>query len=561
MATNETGLMPGSGSGAASGTTAVQESEDLKIHTSDFPSMVLVSTPLVGNNYLMWNRSVKVALTAKMKLSFIDGTYLKPIGNVEECKQCIRTDSMSVVTTRIQIRSSEWTDDLQLTERNGIDFSRNMDVVSYYTQLTMLWDELECVDPTPDCSCSSQRSMVDKIASTQLMQFLMGLNDSFDAIRSQILVMDPLPIVDKAYSLVLRVESQRLGHSRDMCFKLHGFPDWFKDLTEQRKRNVNDSKAFTAVYDDKQVPQQMANAESLSLMMNELLHLMKGKAQTDHTQDQMTKRTVAVGKVVGKLYALNNESFNANVIKKLPTSVLQWRTPYEVLYHRPVDYSVTKVFGCLAFAANVQPHKSKFTKRAHRCIFVGYALGKKGYKLYDLDDESSATPAYSSPAEISTSLPVDNSSSHSHSSFRHISTETLPDFPRRSTRTASKPVWMNDFVCSSLHSVNVITHVAPSHSAFVASLSQLEESKTYNQARQHSEWREAMNAKLKALKTNHTWELVPLPHGKTAIGCRWIFKLKLKADGSVDRDKARLVAKGYNQAEGIDYNESFSPVS
>ncbi|KAL0324075.1 UNVERIFIED_CONTAM: hypothetical protein Scaly_2374600 [Sesamum calycinum] len=87
MATNETGLMPGSGSGAASGTTAVQESEDLKIHTSDFPSMVLVSTPLVGNNYLMWSRSVKVALTAKMKLSFIDGTYLKPIGNVEECKQ------------------------------------------------------------------------------------------------------------------------------------------------------------------------------------------------------------------------------------------------------------------------------------------------------------------------------------------------------------------------------------------------------------------------------------------------------------------------------------------
>ncbi|KAL0333051.1 UNVERIFIED_CONTAM: hypothetical protein Scaly_2206600 [Sesamum calycinum] len=94
MATNETGVMPGSGSGAASKTTAVQESEDLKIHTSDFPSMVLVSTPLVGNNYLMWSRSVKVALTAKMKLSFIDGTYLKPIGNVEECKQWIRIDSM-----------------------------------------------------------------------------------------------------------------------------------------------------------------------------------------------------------------------------------------------------------------------------------------------------------------------------------------------------------------------------------------------------------------------------------------------------------------------------------
>ncbi|KAL0291614.1 UNVERIFIED_CONTAM: hypothetical protein Sradi_7020600 [Sesamum radiatum] len=85
-ATNETGVVPGFGSGAASGTDAVHESEDLKIHTSDFPGMVLVSTPLAGNNYLMWSKSVKVALTAKMKLSFIDGTFLKPTGNIEECK-------------------------------------------------------------------------------------------------------------------------------------------------------------------------------------------------------------------------------------------------------------------------------------------------------------------------------------------------------------------------------------------------------------------------------------------------------------------------------------------
>ncbi|KAL0336207.1 UNVERIFIED_CONTAM: Retrovirus-related Pol polyprotein from transposon RE1 [Sesamum radiatum] len=218
------------------------------------------------------------------------------------------------------------------------------------------------------------------------------------------------------------------------------------------------------------------------------------------------------------------------LVNRLPTSVLQWKTPYEVLYHRLVDYSG------VVFHEEIFPYKNH-TEVATDCPLPIPIPDQ------DMVVQNSATPAYSSPADISTSLPVDNSSNHSHGSFPHISTETLPDFPRRSARTVSKPVWMNDFVCSSLHSVNVITHVAPSHSAFVASLSQLEEPKIYNQACQHSEWREALNAELKALETNHTWELVPLPPGKTAIGCRWVFKLKLKADGSVDRHKARLVAK------------------
>nr|KYP45709.1 Retrovirus-related Pol polyprotein from transposon TNT 1-94 [Cajanus cajan] len=70
-----------------------------------------------------------------------------------------------------------------------------------------------------------------------------------------------------------------------------------------------------------------------------------------------------------------------------------------------------------------------------------------------------------------------------------------------------------------------------------------------------------MQAELEALKMNHTWTLTPLPPNKQVVGCRWIYKIKYNADGSIERYKARLVAKGYTEVEGLDYLATFSPVA
>ena len=69
-----------------------------------------------------------------------------------------------------------------------------------------------------------------------------------------------------------------------------------------------------------------------------------------------------------------------------------------------------------------------------------------------------------------------------------------------------------------------------------------------------------MNNEMKFMRTNQVWDLVDLSSGRKAIGNKWVLKIKRKADGSIERYKAWLVAKGYTQKEGVDYEETFSPI-
>lgn len=86
------------------------------------------------------------------------------------------------------------------------------------------------------------------------------------------------------------------------------------------------------------------------------------------------------------------------------------------------------------------------------------------------------------------------------------------------------------------------------------------EPKHYHEACNDPNWIDAMNQEMAALYQNQTWELTDLPSDRKPIWCKWIYKIKYKPNGDVDRYKARLVVKGYSQKEGIDFDETFAPV-
>lgn len=107
-------------------------------------------------------------------------------------------------------------------------------------------------------------------------------------------------------------------------------------------------------------------------------------------------------------------------------------------------------------------------------------------------------------------------------------------------------------------SYNKFSHA---HKCFLVAINKHDEPKFFSQAVKVPHWQEAMAKEIAALEANGTWDLEHLPPGKRAIDSKWVYKVKYKPTGEVERYKARLVAKGFTQIEGIDFHETFAPVA
>ncbi|XP_043705535.1 uncharacterized protein LOC122655404 [Telopea speciosissima] len=204
------------------------------LHHSDNPTAVLVSPPLNGDNYNTWVRAMKMALRAKNKLGFVDGTISAPVSIAENFSQWIRVNDMvtswllhsltpelAISVIYVDLIHEIWIDlKTRFSQPNTTklyqiklaiaDWKQDkLSISACFTKLKTLWDELSLYISVPTCSCGASKELNLFFQQDQSMKFLQGLHESFAPLRSQLLLQDPLPPVAKLYSLALQEEKQR----------------------------------------------------------------------------------------------------------------------------------------------------------------------------------------------------------------------------------------------------------------------------------------------------------------------------------------------------------------
>ncbi|RVW30164.1 Retrovirus-related Pol polyprotein from transposon TNT 1-94 [Vitis vinifera] len=230
------------------------------------------------------------------------------------------------------------------------------------------------------------------------------------------------------------------------------------------------------------------------------------------------------------------------LINRMPSSVLHDQIPHSLLFpDQPLYFLPPRVFGCTCFVHILTPGQDKLSAKATKCIFLGYSRLQKGYRCY-----SSETHRYFLSADVTF---------FEDSPFFSTS-ESLPvsEVYHRRHRVAVPPS-LAEVPADSLP----IPSASPAPALLLLTYPLLFESTP--EALSHPGWRQAMVDEMAALHSNGTWDLVVLPSGKSTVGCRWVYTVKVGPDGQVDRLKARLVAKGYTQVYGSDYGDTFSPVA
>uniref|UniRef100_A0AAV1TGV6 Integrase catalytic domain-containing protein n=1 Tax=Peronospora matthiolae TaxID=2874970 RepID=A0AAV1TGV6_9STRA len=288
------------------------------------------------------------------------------------------------------------------------------------------------------------------------------------------------------------------------------------------------------------------------------------------------------------------------VKNRLPSPKIPHKTPFEIVYNSKPSVKHMRVFGCQAYILTPKEKRLKWDPKARAGLFLGYEEVSKAYRVYDIEAGqvmiSRDVNFDESAFGMSMLISDDDVDGLDFESIDLDDKEPRPRHFKQTGKRKAQPSHDNDDASMpravrqrpgleessapddlSSRRANEDEerkseeqHDTPTSSAFwhasanaVEAAVDFSEPSTFEEAVSGPDqvhWRKAIDAELDSMKLRGVFRAAKLPNGQSAIGTKWVFKIKRKADGSIEKYKARLVAKGFRQKYGIDYTETFSPV-
>ncbi|GJR21743.1 zinc finger, CCHC-type containing protein [Tanacetum coccineum] len=252
-------------------------------------------------------------------------------------------------------------------------------------------------------------------------------------------------------------------------------------------------------------------------------------------------------------------------------------TPYELWTKKKPNLNYLRVWGCRAVVRLPDPKLKTLGERGIECIFVGYAEHSKAFRFYVIEPNESVAinsiiesrdaifdeNRFSSVPRPSQRSLVNGTEDSGGSVVLEKVTDEVVQQPEPELRKSKRHRTPKDFRPEfQLYLIEGTRDEVSDQHSYCFNVE--DDPKTFDEAMKSQDvafWKEAINDEMDSIMGNNTWVLADLPPGCKPLGCKWIFKRKLKVDGTIEKFKARLVIQGFKQKSGIDYFDTYAPVA
>ncbi|GJQ90578.1 ribonuclease H-like domain-containing protein [Tanacetum coccineum] len=593
----------------------------LYLHPNDTGGSPIVTIKLTRTeNYKMWSIAMTFALRNHNKLDFIDGSCKRDSDNPALANQCDICNSV-VVTWILNSLSCdlfvgaiyaktayEMCNDLKETY-DKVDGSavfnlhksinslnqNGSTLAEYYNNLNSLWKQFDAMISLPLCTCEAAKHFEKHNQLIKLMQFLMGLDESYLAIRSNLLTREPLPNVKNAFAVISGEESHRnvtsirttklvatafttktfdnntkkynnnfkgsgfnsnsnnrgpnpnlkctncnkLGYTVDRCFKLVGYPaGYVKRNFNSNTRPVSSNTLSADVHSNGVSSNNATTSNSLVSLSNEQLARLTNLLMI---MDLKENRTVGIGKQYNGLYLSDGD----NACKIVSNNCIAFCFVSKPLWHQRLGHPTDQVLDALKTTLNLDSYSTS----DHLCETCNKA--KQTRELFPLSDHKSTKISelvhldvwgpYKGNADSKATSMDENNNTHPEGTVPN-ETDFVNDFYENSEFNSK----VKDLPANTVRRSSRQTKLPTSLNDFVIEGKvKYGVEKVVNCANLNHE-----NFFFTS-SLNKSVEPTCYEEAMKAIDYRWIYKIEYKASGDIDRFKARLVSKGFNQKKAL----------